>query len=153
MTVDLPVRHYELDDYKSDEKPTWCPGCGDFGVLNAVYRAMRTRNFAPHEVVAVSGIGCSSRIPYFISKLIVGYILVTLLEVVIHVIAKHSCLLEKVHAHLTYFFIHVKRVLVYRFSRENSVSRCDFLLKAGFFCSYTCCFWVHLKHLLLVFYP
>jgi 2-oxoglutarate ferredoxin oxidoreductase subunit beta len=67
MTVDLPVRQYELDEYKSDEKPTWCPGCGDFGVLNAVYRAMRTRNFAPHEVVAVSGIGCSSRIPYFIS--------------------------------------------------------------------------------------
>ncbi len=67
MTVDLPVREYQLDDYKSDEKPTWCPGCGDFGVLNAVYRAMRARNYAPHEVVAVSGIGCSSRIPYFIS--------------------------------------------------------------------------------------
>lgn len=67
MTVDLPVRQYALDDYKSDEKPTWCPGCGDFGVLNAVYRAMRTRNLSPHEVVAVSGIGCSSRIPYFIS--------------------------------------------------------------------------------------
>ena len=39
MTVDTPVREHQLDDYKSDEKPTWCPGCGDFGVLNAVYRA------------------------------------------------------------------------------------------------------------------
>ena len=67
MTIDTPVRERTLDEYKSDEKPTWCPGCGDFGVLNAVYRAMRLKNFAPHEVVAVSGIGCSSRIPYFIS--------------------------------------------------------------------------------------
>ncbi|MDQ3702809.1 MAG: 2-oxoacid:ferredoxin oxidoreductase subunit beta [Chloroflexota bacterium] len=67
MAVDTPVRERTLDEYKSDEKPTWCPGCGDFGVLNAVYRAMRLKNFAPHEVVAVSGIGCSSRIPYFIS--------------------------------------------------------------------------------------
>jgi len=56
-----------VEDYKSDEKPTWCPGCGDFGVLNAVYRALRVKNFEPHQVVAVSGIGCSSRIPYFIS--------------------------------------------------------------------------------------
>jgi 2-oxoglutarate/2-oxoacid ferredoxin oxidoreductase subunit beta len=67
MAVDIPVRERTIDEYKSDEKPTWCPGCGDFGVLNAVYRAMRLKNFAPHEVVAVSGIGCSSRIPYFIS--------------------------------------------------------------------------------------
>ena len=67
MAVDTPVREHTIDEYKSDEKPTWCPGCGDFGVLNAVYRAMRLKNFAPHEVVAVSGIGCSSRIPYFIS--------------------------------------------------------------------------------------
>jgi len=61
------VRERTVEDYKSDEKPTWCPGCGDFGVLNAVYRALRVKNFAPHEVVAISGIGCSSRIPYFIS--------------------------------------------------------------------------------------
>jgi 2-oxoglutarate ferredoxin oxidoreductase subunit beta len=67
MAADTPVRERTIDEYKSDEKPTWCPGCGDFGVLNAVYRAMRLKSFAPHEVVAVSGIGCSSRIPYFIS--------------------------------------------------------------------------------------
>jgi 2-oxoglutarate ferredoxin oxidoreductase subunit beta len=67
MAVDTSVRERTIEDYKSDEKPTWCPGCGDFGVLNAVYRALRIKNFEPHEVVAVSGIGCSSRIPYFIS--------------------------------------------------------------------------------------
>jgi 2-oxoglutarate/2-oxoacid ferredoxin oxidoreductase subunit beta len=67
MAIDTGVRERTVEDYKSDEKPTWCPGCGDFGVLNAVYRAMRVMNFEPHQVVAVSGIGCSSRIPYFIS--------------------------------------------------------------------------------------
>lgn len=68
MVAEAQVQQeHTLDDYKSDEKPTWCPGCGDFGVLNAVYRALRTQNYAPHEVVAISGIGCSSRIPYFIS--------------------------------------------------------------------------------------
>lgn len=67
MAVGTPVKERSLEDYKSDEKPTWCPGCGDFGVLNAVYRALRIKGYAPHEVVAVSGIGCSSRIPYFIS--------------------------------------------------------------------------------------
>ena len=67
MAIDAPARERTVEEYKSDEKPTWCPGCGDFGVLNAVYRALRLKSFAPHEVVAVSGIGCSSRIPYFIS--------------------------------------------------------------------------------------
>jgi len=56
-----------LDDYKSDEKPTWCPGCGDFGVLNALYHAMREKNYSPKDVVLVSGIGCSSRLPFFVS--------------------------------------------------------------------------------------
>ncbi len=56
-----------VDDYKSEEKPTWCPGCGDFGVLNAIYNALRVKGFAPEEVVSVSGIGCSSRLPYFMS--------------------------------------------------------------------------------------
>src|ERR1700730_13329471 len=50
------------DDYKSGVKPTWCPGCGDFGVLNAVYNSLRTKGYAPQDVVLVSGIGCSSRL-------------------------------------------------------------------------------------------
>jgi 2-oxoglutarate ferredoxin oxidoreductase subunit beta len=65
MAVELTQR--TLDDYKSDEKPTWCPGCGDFGVLNGVYHAMRVQGYDPKDVVAVSGIGCSSRLPYFMS--------------------------------------------------------------------------------------
>jgi 2-oxoglutarate/2-oxoacid ferredoxin oxidoreductase subunit beta len=54
-----------VEEYKSGVKPTWCPGCGDFGVLNAVYNALRAKGYAPENVVLVSGIGCSSRLPFF----------------------------------------------------------------------------------------
>jgi 2-oxoglutarate ferredoxin oxidoreductase subunit beta len=54
---------YQTKDYKSDLKPIWCPGCGDFGVLQAIYRALAAIGRAPHEIAFVSGIGCSSRIP------------------------------------------------------------------------------------------
>jgi 2-oxoglutarate ferredoxin oxidoreductase subunit beta len=53
----------EPRDYKSDLKPIWCPGCGDFGVLQALYRALAALGRPPHEIAFVSGIGCSSRIP------------------------------------------------------------------------------------------
>jgi 2-oxoglutarate ferredoxin oxidoreductase subunit beta len=59
------VLERKIEDYKSEEKPTWCPGCGDFGVLNALYNAMRAKGWAPEEIVLVSGIGCSSRLPFF----------------------------------------------------------------------------------------
>jgi len=55
----------QVKDYKSGAKPVWCPGCGDFGVLSASFKALTTLQLKPHEVVVVSGIGCSSRIPYF----------------------------------------------------------------------------------------
>lgn len=53
----------EAKDYKSDLKPIWCPGCGDFGVLAALYRALANIGRPPDEIAFVSGIGCSSRIP------------------------------------------------------------------------------------------
>lgn len=56
-----------MEDYKSTVKPTWCPGCGDFGVLNAVYNGLRLEGYDPKDVVIVSGIGCSSRLPFFTS--------------------------------------------------------------------------------------
>jgi len=52
-------------DYKSEVKPTWCPGCGDFGVLNATFRGLAGLKQKPDETVIVSGIGCSSRFPHF----------------------------------------------------------------------------------------
>ena len=54
---------YEARDYKSDLKPIWCPGCGDYGVVQAIYRALAAIGRPPHEIAFVSGIGCSSRIP------------------------------------------------------------------------------------------
>ena len=53
-------------DYKSEVKPTWCPGCGDFGVLNAIYNTLSTMKLSPDQTVVVSGIGCSSRLPHFV---------------------------------------------------------------------------------------
>jgi 2-oxoglutarate ferredoxin oxidoreductase subunit beta len=50
-------------DFRSDLKPIWCPGCGDFGVVTALYRALASIGRPPHEVAFISGIGCSSRIP------------------------------------------------------------------------------------------
>lgn len=59
------VMNPTLKDYKSEVKPTWCPGCGDFGVLNATYRGMAALKLPPEQTVVVSGIGCSSRFPHF----------------------------------------------------------------------------------------
>lgn len=50
-------------DFNSGLKPIWCPGCGDFGVLTGLYRALASIGRPPHEIAFISGIGCSSRIP------------------------------------------------------------------------------------------
>jgi 2-oxoglutarate ferredoxin oxidoreductase subunit beta len=52
-----------IKDYAGPVKPTWCPGCGDFGILNAVKRGLVQAGVAPHEVLVVSGIGCGSKLP------------------------------------------------------------------------------------------
>ncbi len=59
----LPVERFQAGDFKSDLKPIWCPGCGDFGVVTALTRALAAIGRPPHEIAFVSGIGCSSRIP------------------------------------------------------------------------------------------
>ena len=53
---------------KSDTKPTWCPGCGDFGVVAAIEMALKRLQIPGHNVVLVSGIGCSSNLPHFLSS-------------------------------------------------------------------------------------
>ena len=55
------------NDFKSELKPIWCPGCGDFGVLASLYRSMADMDLDPSKTVIVSGIGCSSRLPHFAS--------------------------------------------------------------------------------------
>ncbi|MEI7475409.1 MAG: 2-oxoacid:ferredoxin oxidoreductase subunit beta [bacterium] len=53
------------NDYKSNIKPSWCPGCGDYGVLTALFQSFAELEYEPDDTVLVSGIGCSSRLPYF----------------------------------------------------------------------------------------
>src|SRR3970040_1156375 len=53
--------------FKSDCKPIWCPGCGDYSVLSSVTKAFAMLELKPENVVVVSGIGCSSRIPRYTS--------------------------------------------------------------------------------------
>jgi 2-oxoglutarate ferredoxin oxidoreductase subunit beta len=54
-------------DFKSDYKPIWCPGCGDYSVLSSFTKAFALLELAPEKVAVVSGIGCSSRIPAYTS--------------------------------------------------------------------------------------
>jgi len=52
-------------DFASSEKPTWCRGCGNFGILNAIKMALAERNIAPHEILIITGIGCGSKLPHY----------------------------------------------------------------------------------------
>jgi len=54
-------------DYKSDIKPVWCPGCGDFAVLNAITKALAFLELPREAVAMITGIGCSSRIAAYTS--------------------------------------------------------------------------------------
>ena len=54
-------------DFTSAQEPRWCPGCGDYAILAAVQSLMPEFHRPPHEVVFVSGIGCSSRFPYYMN--------------------------------------------------------------------------------------
>ena len=49
-------------EFKSDEDPTWCPGCGDFGTMNGIMRALANQGNRPEETFVVAGIGCSGKI-------------------------------------------------------------------------------------------
>jgi len=62
-SVDRPVM--QKKDYKTDQDVRWCPGCGDYAILNAVQSAFAKLGKQLHETVIVSGIGCSSRFPYY----------------------------------------------------------------------------------------
>ena len=55
-------------EYKTEAKPIWCPGCGDFAVLAAMYNSFSELDMDPTKTVIVSGIGCSSRLPVFIKS-------------------------------------------------------------------------------------
>ncbi len=54
--------------FKSEVKPDWCPGCGDYGVLNSLQKACADLNLNPKDIMVVSGIGCSSNLPGFFNS-------------------------------------------------------------------------------------
>ena len=65
MTDTVPITTKK--DWTSDQEVRWCPGCGDYGILLAVQMLMPELNVKPEDVVFVSGIGCSSRFPYYMN--------------------------------------------------------------------------------------
>lgn len=64
MTATLPLAP---KDYATDQEVRWCPGCGDYAVLKAVQKALSDLGARREQTVFVSGIGCSSRFPYYMS--------------------------------------------------------------------------------------
>lgn len=59
---------YTAKDFKSDQQVRWCPGCGDYAIINSLQKVMAELAIAPHHTAVISGIGCSSRLPYYISS-------------------------------------------------------------------------------------
>jgi 2-oxoglutarate ferredoxin oxidoreductase subunit beta len=55
-------------DFETDQEVRWCPGCGDYSTLKAVQRTLAAQGAKPENTVFVSGIGCSSRLPYYIES-------------------------------------------------------------------------------------
>lgn len=55
-----------INDYKSDFENKWCPGCGNFGILEAMKDALVKENIAPHQVLIISGIGQAAKTPHFL---------------------------------------------------------------------------------------
>ena len=61
----MTLSSQEHVSFKGDVSPNWCPGCGDYGLLASTARALENLGYDPHDVVIVSGIGCSSNFPHF----------------------------------------------------------------------------------------
>ncbi|MBE0678931.1 MAG: 2-oxoacid:ferredoxin oxidoreductase subunit beta, partial [Bacteroidales bacterium] len=59
--------HYVAKDFKSDQEVRWCPGCGDHGILSSLQKTLAELDIPKEKYVFVSGIGCSSRLPYYMN--------------------------------------------------------------------------------------
>ncbi len=63
----MSVISYTPQDFKSDQYVRWCPGCGNFAILNAIYKALVEVGVSPAQTAVISGIGCSSRLSYYMN--------------------------------------------------------------------------------------
>ncbi|HXI21127.1 MAG TPA: thiamine pyrophosphate-dependent enzyme, partial [Gemmatimonadales bacterium] len=67
MTVAPAPEHLSPKDYASDQEVRWCPGCGDYAILKAIEKALADLGARREKTAFISGIGCSSRLPYYLS--------------------------------------------------------------------------------------
>lgn len=58
---------FSASDFKNEQTARWCPGCGDHAILNILHKAMAEVGVAPKDTAVISGIGCSSRLPYYMN--------------------------------------------------------------------------------------
>lgn len=58
---------YTAADFKNEQAARWCPGCGDHAILNTLHKAMAEVGVSPKDTAVISGIGCSSRLPYYMN--------------------------------------------------------------------------------------
>jgi len=67
LTPPVSEKKPDKTSYKGKVHPDWCPGCGDFSVLMALQKAFLELELQPHQVMTISGIGCSSNLPGYIN--------------------------------------------------------------------------------------
>jgi len=65
--AEIQQLQYTAKDFKSDQEVRWCPGCGDHAILNSVQKALAELGIPREKFVFISGIGCSSRLPYYMN--------------------------------------------------------------------------------------
>ena len=65
MSTELPV--LKAADFGSDQDVRWCPGCGDYSILAQMKKALAALGTPREKIAFISGIGCSSRFPYYMS--------------------------------------------------------------------------------------
>jgi 2-oxoglutarate ferredoxin oxidoreductase subunit beta len=66
-TTEAPTPSYTKKDFESDQTIRWCPGCGDYAILSTVQAVLAGLGIPREEFAVISGIGCSSRFPYYLS--------------------------------------------------------------------------------------
>ena len=65
--TNAPAPRYTKKDFESDQDVRWCPGCGDYAILSTIQKMMPDLGVPREDIVFISGIGCSSRFPYYMN--------------------------------------------------------------------------------------
>ena len=66
LNINKEKKRLTKKDFESDQEPRWCPGCGDYSILTQMKKVLPEIGVKKENIVFVSGIGCSSRFPYYI---------------------------------------------------------------------------------------